>query len=211
MPRYNVNKQGIFAVTPFMIMNKLFVRQVWKDYESTRQELDKSDTALAHLQMELFDMMRGPWDRRNQNTPFAVEKARPKGAGFYPESLFTKKEEFEEYVARFPEEKEWMENLATMLFQVEQNGKRILITWPYSMFFKEELEPAAGLLLDAAELTENESLKRFLKSRFVFQQSDLAQNYQKFLTGQKLSLVSMVQHWMTISNQTRIGWILIPA
>jgi hypothetical protein len=194
-----------------MIMNKLFVRQVWKDYESTRQKLQGTDTALAHLQLELFDMMRGPWDRRNQNTPFAVEKARPEGAGFYPESLFTKKEDFEEYAARFPEEKGWLENLATMLFLVEQNGKRILIPWPYSMFFKEELEPAAGLLLAAAKLTENESLKRFLKSRFVFQQSDLTHNYQTFLTGQKLSLVSMVQHWMIISNQTRIGWILIPA
>ena len=153
--------------------NKLFVRQVWKEYELKRKEIAQIDTPIARLQLELFDIMRGPWDRRNQNIPFGVEKARPTGAGFYPETFtetdFGKvtigpKTAFGK-VTNGSEEERWMTNLATMVW-TNQYGD--LAVWPYSRFFKKELEPAAGHLLAAAKHTDNESLKRFLKSRFVF-------------------------------------------
>ena len=110
--------------------------------------------------------MRGPWDRRNQNIPFALEKARPNGAGFYPET-FTEADF--EMVTEGSKEEKWMKNKATMLWS-NQYGKlkKVIKVWAYSRFFKKKLEPAASHLLAAAKHTENESLKRFLKSRFVF-------------------------------------------
>jgi hypothetical protein len=160
---YLVQTKESFPSFSFKSDNKqLFVRQVWKDYESSKKEISKSDTPIAHLQLELFDIMRGPWDRRNQNIPFAVEKARPDGAGFYPET-FTETDFGK--VTNGSKEEMWMNNLATMVW-TDQFGD--LVVWPYSRFFKRELEPAARHLLAAAKHTYNESLKRFLKSRFVF-------------------------------------------
>ena len=39
---------------------------------------------LAAAQLELFDMMRGPWDRQNHHAAFAVDTERPRGGGYYP-------------------------------------------------------------------------------------------------------------------------------
>ena len=144
------------------MIKKMLARQVWKDYESSRKKIEKLGKPIANLQLELFDIMRGPWDRQNKNTPFAVKKARPDGAGFYPET-FTEAD-FDTFVKGSKTEK-WMKDKATMVW-TDQYGK--LIIWPYSKFFRKELEPAVGHLLAAANYTHNESLKRFLKSRLVF-------------------------------------------
>ena len=140
----------------------IFDRQVWKSYKRTRREIKKANTPLSKLQLQLFDIMKGPWDKNN--TPFAVDYERPIGAGFYPET-FTTKEVFGEYAAIHPKAKLWMESVTTMLL-TDKSGA--VVAWPYSKFFKKELVPAAQLLRAAARQTKNRSLKRFLRSRFVF-------------------------------------------
>ena len=55
-------------------------------------------------QLELFDIMRGPWDRQNEEKPFAVELERPKGAGMYPIKMT--KGDFDAFVKDHPEQKE---------------------------------------------------------------------------------------------------------
>eukprot|EP00092_Neocalanus_flemingeri_P011828 GFUD01012757.1.p1 GENE.GFUD01012757.1~~GFUD01012757.1.p1 ORF type:complete len:580 (+),score=148.06 GFUD01012757.1:107-1846(+) len=140
-------------------MNPIFNRQAFRWYNETRDKLKEDASDLAQAQLELFDIMRGPWDRQEEHKPFAIEYERPEGGGFYPAKVT--KEEFEAYVANNPEEKDKLENLVTIVLQKGDN----MVANNYSYFFQEYLKPARNHMMAAANLTENESLKTFLKSR----------------------------------------------
>ena len=57
--------------------------------------------------------MRGPWDRQDHQKPFAVDFAKPIGAGFYPEDL--DEEKLKLYIAENPEDADAVNNLVTMV------------------------------------------------------------------------------------------------
>jgi len=140
-------------------MNPVFNRQMFRWYNETREKLTQDGSELAQAQLEFFDIMRGPWDRQEEEKPFAIEYERPPGAGVYPIDMT--KEDFESYIANHPEEKENLENLVTIVLQ---KGDK-LVANNYSYFFQEYLRPAHNNMFAAAALTENQSLKTFLKSR----------------------------------------------
>jgi len=140
-------------------MNPIFNRQMFRWYNETRDKLKQDGSELAKAQLEFFDIMRGPWDRQEEEKPFAVEYERPPGAGSYPINIT--KEVFESYVAKNPDEKEKLENLVTIVLQRDNK----LVANNYSYFFQEYLRPAHDNMIAAATLTENQSLKTFLKSR----------------------------------------------
>ena len=94
-------------------MDPIFNRQVLRWYNETRAKLANQPGDLAAAQLELYDMMRGPWDRQNHHTAFAVDIEHPDGAGFYPSQLT--KEKWDQYVEDHPEEKEQLENLVTVV------------------------------------------------------------------------------------------------
>ena len=81
------------------------------------------------------------------------------GAGFYPAE--TTKESFEAYLAAHPEQREALESGYTMV----RSDTGRLVAVPYSVYFREHLEPAARLMEQAAAITTNPSLKRFLTLR----------------------------------------------
>ena len=97
----------------------------------------------------------GPWDRLNGDTPF-LEGVGPKpaGANYYPVDMT--KEEFE--VADIADKK----SLYTFLRR-DANGK--LITVPYHKQFEKEVTEIAALLKQAASLTDNAELKKYLNLR----------------------------------------------
>ena len=68
---------------------------------------------MAKAQLDLYNMMRGPWDRQNHHKAFAVEFERPEGAGFYPEEVTH--EAWEQFIEKHPEEKTQLESLVTMV------------------------------------------------------------------------------------------------
>eukprot|EP00090_Calanus_glacialis_P004846 TRINITY_DN1362_c0_g1_i1.p1 TRINITY_DN1362_c0_g1~~TRINITY_DN1362_c0_g1_i1.p1 ORF type:complete len:580 (+),score=152.83 TRINITY_DN1362_c0_g1_i1:100-1839(+) len=140
-------------------MNPIFNRQMFRWYNETREKLSQDGSELAKAQLEFFDIMRGPWDRQEEEKPFAVEYERPLGAGGYPINMT--KESFESHIANHPEEKENFENLVTIVLQ---KGDK-LVANNYSYFFQEYLRPAHNNMIAAAALTENQSLKTFLQSR----------------------------------------------
>src|SRR5260370_14602581 len=73
------------------------------------------------------------------------------------------KEEFEGWVTQlFPESKEDAEGFFTV---VRRGADKKLKTVPYSEEYKPDLERAGKLLREAAALTDNESLKKFLNTR----------------------------------------------
>jgi hypothetical protein len=81
------------------------------------------------------------------------------GHGFYPPGMT--KAELDAYVAAHPAEKAALMDGYTI---VKRQGER-LVTVPYSVEYKAELDRAAALLTKAAAVTSNPSLKRFLTLR----------------------------------------------
>jgi len=97
----------------------------------------------------------GPWDRLNGDEPF-VEGVGEKseGANFYPDDMT--KEEFENW------DSDVKDDLYTL---VRRDGEGNLTTVPYHEAFAEQHKLAAEKLKAAAELAENEALKKYLNLR----------------------------------------------
>ena len=104
--------------------------------------------------------MRGPWDRQDHFKPFAIDRARAQGAGFYPEDLTA--DEFKAYVAAHPEQKDALESLTTVVVRDgdKLEGRPLLA----GVRRVAEARPRR-CSLEAAALTENKSLATFLTSR----------------------------------------------
>ena len=138
------------------LMSPIYLRQVSTDNPRIREEIEKSgDKAL----LDRFDTFLSPWDETDDDKPFYGNAARPVGAGFYPADLT--KEQFEQYLAAHPEQKDELTSGYTV---VKRQGEK-LVAVPYSVEYKEWLEPAAQKLEEAARITTNPSLKKFLTLR----------------------------------------------
>jgi len=138
------------------LMNPIYLRQVSADNVRLREEIAKSgDKAL----LDRFDTFMGPWDETEEDKPFYGNAARPVGAGFYPGDLT--KDQFDAYLAAHPDQKDKLTSPYTV---VKRQGET-LIAVPYSEEYKEWLEPAAKKLEEAAAITTNASLKKFLTLR----------------------------------------------
>ncbi len=153
------------------LLDPVFDRQAWAGYAAHRQKLAADQSELGKAKLAYFDIMRGPWDRQDHHAPFAIDTPHPPGAGFYPEDL--SEADFDAYLAAHEDQRAQLESLVTM---VQREGET-LVAVPYSKFFAEELEAAASKLEEAAELTKNASLQRFLRSRgHAFRDDDYYQS-----------------------------------
>ena len=141
------------------LMDPILDRQSWAGTPALRDRLKRDGSALGVARLEYFELMRGPWDRQDHFAPFATDKQHPPGAGFYPEDMTA--EDFKKWVTDHPKEKAAFESLTTTIVR-DSIGLRAV---PYREAFKEWLEPSAQLLREAATLTQNASLKKFLESR----------------------------------------------
>ena len=141
------------------LLDPIYDRQSWAGYPRLRERLAQDSSDHGRLVLAYFDLMRGPWDRQDAYRPFATELPHPPGADFYPEDLTA--DAFKAYVAAHPDQKESLESLTTIVLR---NGDK-LEARPYSKAYAEGRQPAAALLVEAAGLTRNKSLARFLRSR----------------------------------------------
>ena len=138
------------------LMNPIYLRQVSADNPRIREEIEKSgDKAM----LDRFDTFMGPWDEVDEDKPFHGSATRPVGAGFYPAGLT--KEQFDQYLAAHPDQKDALTSGYTV---VKRDGDK-LVAVPYSVEYKQWLEPAAQKLEQAAKITTNPSLKKFLTLR----------------------------------------------
>ena len=154
------------------LLDPVFDRQAWAQNPSHEARLvaaAESGGELEQLRLDYFRIMRGPWDRQDHHAPFAIDIPHPPGAGFYPPDL--SQDEFQAFVDANPHLREPLESLFTMI-QRDPRDPTQLIAVPYSEAFSEWLEPAAAKLEEAAELTQNESLATFLRSRAAAFRSD---------------------------------------
>jgi hypothetical protein len=141
------------------LMNPIYLRQRSIDNPTIRAEIARSQHPQKAQLLDMFDLHFGPWDTLAENHPFYAGEKMPAGAGFYPKDLT--KEAFEAYLAANPAQKEELTSGYTM---VKRRGDR-LVAVPYSVEYKQWLEPAAKLLERAAARTSNATLKRFLSLR----------------------------------------------
>lgn len=142
------------------LMSAIYLRQISENNPVWREEIASSDNPDKELLLDLFDLHFGPWDTLDDNKPFYGEAALPAGAGFYPADMT--KEEFESWIAAHPGDEAAFKSGYTAIRRGEDGG---LTAVPYSEHYREWLEPAAGLLRQAASITKNESLKKFLTLR----------------------------------------------
>lgn len=140
-------------------MDEIYFRQVSPDNPSTREEIKNSDLPNKDLVLAMFDRHFGPWDTLDENHPFYGDTPRPAGSGFYPADI--SKDEFESWIAQHPEDENAFRSLYTIIRR-DGNGLKAI---PYSEAYKQWLEPAAAHMREAANITTNPSLKKFLTLR----------------------------------------------
>ncbi len=148
-----------------LIMDSLFLRQVWAGNHSLLLDLLKDESPLGKARLRYFLINKGPWSRLDHNQAFIPGvPAKPEGAGFYPEG--STKDQIDA----------WMKGLsaadralAAGFFTAVRYpaGERTdrFITIPYSIEYQGELEVAASHLRKAALLTAQPSLRSFLVKR----------------------------------------------
>ena len=149
------------------IIDELFLEQVYIENDQIKSDLISkisnksilSKQPELKLQLELFNIMFGPFDRLEDNKPFIGKNTKPLGANFYPVDM--SKEEFEKWIKDNPKD----EKAFTSEFTIIRREDDKLIAIPYSEFFKDKLTAASNLLKEAAEYSDNPSLKKYLRSR----------------------------------------------
>jgi hypothetical protein len=149
------------------LMDEIFLRQAWTGNPEMRRWLQGYQGEHAEAARQYFAINFGPWDRLAERQPFIGDKPHPPGAGYYPEDMT--KEEFEAWVASHAADKEKLTSTVTV---IRRGPDRSLTAVPYSREYAEWLKPAAALLREAAALTTNASLKRFLELRAAAFASD---------------------------------------
>jgi hypothetical protein len=151
------------------IMDALFLRQVWAGNDALLQDLaaraarpvGPRASRSAAMRLHYFLINKGPWDRLDHNRPFVPgAPAKPESANFYPAG------------ATKADVQKWFDSLsgaakeaATGFFTTIRRGDKGFVAVPYSVEYQGELARAAELLREAAQLTSNATLKKFLTAR----------------------------------------------
>ncbi len=145
------------------IVDRIYARQVWSGNEALRAKLEADRTDEGMERLHYYNINRSPWSNLDHDEPFiaGVPRIRPACANYYPEDMT--KEEFNEWAGTLTEQQK---KEATGFFTtIRRNGIRHLQAVPYSEEYRDLLIPAAGLLREAAALTDNASLRTFLTKR----------------------------------------------
>jgi hypothetical protein len=144
------------------IVDALFLRQVWSGNEALLLDLARRGSAEDRARLHYFLINKGPWSRLDGNRPFiAGVPEKPEGADFYPEGAA--KAEIERWMASLPEADR---SKASGFFSViRRDGNGGFSVVPYNVEYQNEVVRIAALLREAAALTNEPTLKRYLTTR----------------------------------------------
>jgi hypothetical protein len=151
------------------VVDVIHLRQRWADNEALWATLKRDRSQLGKARLDYFWLNKGPWSIIEDNVSFlppnyaglAIPPRKPPGANFYPENA--SKAELEKWMGGLPAaEREAAQWFFTTIRRGEDGRLRIV---KYSEEYRPELEQLARLLKEAAGLTTNASLKRFLLLR----------------------------------------------
>lgn len=168
------------------VIDDIFLTQLWSGNHALYAKLKQDSTALGKARLQYFWLNKGPWSALDGEEAFLLNVPAKKlpGANFYPENMA--KAEFDIWMQGLTEEQQAQ---ARSFFTVLTRGPMSdrsqhelkpgqpvrllggpakqgqLTVVPYSEAYKADLQKAARLLKQAADLTDNASLKKFLISR----------------------------------------------
>lgn len=144
------------------VMDALFLRQVWAGNASMLIRLAQDRTPLGQARLHGFLINKGPWSRLDHDEPFIPGvPAKPAGANFYPADA-THAEITAWIDARPAGEKAKATGFFTTIRRTPAGD---LTTVPYSLEYQGDLASAASLLREAAALTSDATLARYLAQR----------------------------------------------
>jgi hypothetical protein len=144
-------------------MDQIYLRQIWSGNVDMLKRLAQDTSREGRELLHYFQINMGPWSLLDNNAPFVpgAPEEKPAGANYYPVNM--SKQEWNRWLEKLPEQER---RQATGFFSVihrAQDGS--LRATPYSEEYREWLVPAARLLREAAQSTDNASLKNFLVTR----------------------------------------------
>jgi hypothetical protein len=145
------------------VINTLFLDQIWSGNRALLERLRHDTTPLGKARLHYFLINKGPWSDLDGHTAFLPDVPPKKlpGANFYPEDMT--REQFESWVAKLPKvQAEQATGFFTVIRHAPSGGLAMV---PYSEAYHAQLDRAAHLLKEAASLTGNETLRRFLSLR----------------------------------------------
>ncbi len=179
------------------IIDRLFWVQAFGNHALIDSIANPELKLLAHINY-------GPWERLNADRPF-IKGYGPKapGSNFYPKDMT--REEFDALADK---------SKTSPYTMIRRDAAGKLVSIPYHVYFKSDLEQAAKLIRQAAEWTFNAPLKKYLLLRAAalqtdsYHASDVAwlavsespfdfivgpiENYEDLLYGYKASYLAMV-------------------
>lgn len=130
------------------IMDELFWKQAYPQRDSLLATIKDEKTK------EFVKINYGPWDRLNGDKPFVAGIGeKPLGVTFYP--LDMTKEELE---------KSDVKDKQGLYSVIRREGGK-LVSIPYHIYFANELQKASSLLKQAALITDDAGLKKYLNLR----------------------------------------------
>ncbi|MGO4701668.1 dipeptidyl-peptidase 3 family protein [Dyella sp. 2RAB6] len=131
------------------VTNSLYWQQSWGDKAALMQRIPDEDTR------RYAEINYGPWDRLHEDQPFVAGVGpRPAGVQFYPADMG--KDEFE---------KADLKDKTSLYTLLRRDAQGKLVTVPFHEAYKADLEKAAGLLREAAELSADKDFANYLKLR----------------------------------------------
>jgi len=131
------------------VTNSLYWQQSWGDKAALMQRIPDEDTR------RYAEINYGPWDRLHEDQPFVAGVGpRPAGVQFYPADMG--KDEFE---------KAELKDKTSLYTLLRRDAQGKLATVPFHEAYKADLEKAAGLLREAAELSADKDFAEYLKLR----------------------------------------------
>jgi hypothetical protein len=150
------------------VIDDIFLQQYWSGNRALYARLQKDATPLGKARLNYFWINKGPWSVLDEFKAFlpGVPPQKLPGANFYPEDMT--KQDFERWFASLPpKDQEQAKSFFTVIRWKKDGGssRRELVTVPYSEEYKDDLTRVTNLLREAANLTDNASLKKFLSLR----------------------------------------------
>jgi len=160
------------------IFNDIFMEQLWSGNLMLYAKLPKDTTPLGKARLHYFWINKGPWSDIDDNKAFlqGVPARKLPGANFYPEDMT--KEDFERWLAALPpDQQEQAKGFFTVIrWKAKRPKPKGMVgppeqlrdqmqAIPYSEEYKRDLTRTATLVREAANLTDNPSLKKFLSLR----------------------------------------------
>jgi Peptidase family M49 len=144
-------------------LNDIFLTQMWSGNQALYTQLRGDKTPLGKARLDYFWLNKSPWSEIDDDEAFlpGVPSKKLPGANFYPEDMT--RDEFETWAKTLSKsDREQAEGFFTVIRR-DQNRK--LHAVPYSQEYRADLEKSAKLLDQAAALTGNATLQKFLSTR----------------------------------------------